>query len=48
MTEKITIDKTEYDELTKASCMLTALELCGVEHWECYNEAKELMEQWDE
>ena len=38
-TERITILKTEYDQLLERDRILTALEAAGVDNWEGYSEA---------
>ena len=41
--ETITITKEEYDTLCRDSEFLNALELCGVDNWDGYEEAQEMM-----
>lgn len=43
-TEVITINKKEYDELLEDCHFLACLRTCGVDNWEGYGEAQELME----
>lgn len=41
--EKITIEKSYYEQLVKDSNFLKALEACGVDNWECYSDAYEMV-----
>ena len=43
--EKITILKNQYDELIKDVKFLKALEQAGVDNWEGYSYAQELLEK---
>lgn len=45
--ETITISKKEYDNLQIDSNWLAALEQMGVDNWCGYEEAKYLMEEWN-
>lgn len=45
--ETITINKTEYDQLLKDSKMLECLEAAGVDNWEGYDDALNLLENED-
>ena len=45
--ETITIKKTEYDDLIENSKKLEALEDCGVDNWEGYDEALEYLEDME-
>jgi hypothetical protein len=44
MQEEITITKEEYEKLVEDSKVLDALRRCGVDNWEGYDEAMELIE----
>lgn len=41
----ITITKKEYDRLTKESQFLSCLEACGVDNWNGYGDAREMMDE---
>ena len=45
---KITITKAEYDRLIYARDFLNCLEACGVDNWDGYYEAHEMMDGEDE
>ena len=45
--ETITISKTEYEELVEDSRMYHALQAAGVDNWEGYYMAYEIIEEWD-
>lgn len=45
--ETITIKKSDYDELVENSKKLEALEDCGVDNWEGYDEALEYLEDME-
>lgn len=45
MDENITISKKEYEELTKDSEFLNALRAAGVDNWEGYSYAIEILEE---
>jgi len=47
MEETITIKKSEYDQLLIDQRWLNALEQCGVDNWDGYDYAHELIEQWE-
>jgi hypothetical protein len=47
MSEMITIKKSEYEQLLEDQRFLNALERAGVDNWDGYEEAQELMEEWD-
>lgn len=44
--ETVTISKKEYEELTNSSIFLSALEAAGIDSWDGYDDAKEIMEEW--
>ena len=44
----IDIDRKTYDELVKDQLMMRALEACGLDNWEGYNIALDLLEKWKE
>lgn len=45
MTEQmVTITRKEYDRLTKDSEFLSCLESCGVDNWDGYGDAQEMMD----
>jgi len=48
MEEMVTITKSEYDSLLEYSRWLSALECSGVDNWSGYDEAKEMLAEWDE
>lgn len=43
--ETITIDKKRYDELIEAEAKLRALEAAGVDNWQGYNYAMEILNE---
>jgi hypothetical protein len=47
MEETITISKKEYENLLKDSKKLSALENAGVDNWEGYDYARELMQEME-
>lgn len=47
-TETITISLEEYEELVEDQEMLEALRCCGVDNWDGYSDALELLEEWNE
>lgn len=48
MEETITITKAEYDSLKEDENLLLALQSAGVDNWEGYSYARELMTEWAE
>ena len=48
MNDTVTISKEEYDSLLEASDKLLALEGAGVDNWEGYDEAMEMMREMSE
>ena len=48
MEETVTISKEEYESLLKDSEKLSALEAAGVDNWEGYDSAMELMEDMED
>ena len=46
--DKITIDKTLYNELMRDSRWLSALDAAGVDDWDGIDFAHELFEKWEE
>ena len=48
MEEMVTITKSEYDSLSEDSRWLSALECAGVDNWEGYGIAKDMLAEWDE
>ncbi|MBX0320246.1 hypothetical protein [Shouchella clausii] len=44
MSETATITKKEYDLLLEDSAFLSCLEACGVDNWDGYADAREMME----
>jgi hypothetical protein len=47
MEETVTISKKEYESLLEDSKKLTALENAGVDNWEGYDYARELMQEME-
>lgn len=47
VTSTVTIDVSEYDELKRASKKLEALEAAGVDNWQGYDYAMEILEGED-
>jgi len=45
MTEMITIEVRRYEELLKEEAKLEALEACGVDNWQGYDDAMGLMRE---
>ena len=45
-TKIITVE--EYEELVEAHCFLSALEAAGVNNWDGYDVAKNIMSEWNE
>jgi hypothetical protein len=45
MEEEITITKKLYDKLREDSDFLSCLEACGVDNWQGYEEAQEMLEE---
>ncbi len=41
----VTITKAEYKELRASAAMLNALEACGVDNWEGFDDAQESLEE---
>ena len=46
--ETITIPKKEYDELMHDSLFLSCLDAAGVDNWDGYDYAREMMDKEDE
>ena len=46
--EFVTISREEYDKLTEESQKLSALECAGVDNWCGYDEAMEMVREWNE
>lgn len=44
----ITITQKEYDELQDESAMLAALDAAGVDNWSGYDDALNLLAEWEE
>lgn len=40
----VEITKERYEELLKAEDFLNCLHACGLDNWDCYDDAKEMME----
>lgn len=47
-TETVTITVEEYDELAEAYNFLNCLEACGVDNWNGYDDARQMMSEGDE
>jgi len=45
--EKITISIEEYEKLTRDAMFLEALKACGVDNWQAYDDALEMLAEWD-
>lgn len=45
--DQITISVKEYDQLLEDSRFLCALRGAGVDNWDGYEEAQEMLEEWD-
>ena len=45
MTEMITITKAEYDGMQERIEFLNCLEACGVDNWDGYGDAHEMMDE---
>ncbi len=43
----ITITQKEYDELQDESAMLTALDAAGVDNWSGYDDALNILAEWE-
>jgi hypothetical protein len=48
MEETITITKAEYDAMQERLAFLDCLECCGVDNWQGYGDAWEMMEEGEE
>jgi hypothetical protein len=48
MEETVTISKKEYEELVKDSEKLSALEAAGVDNWQGYDNAMEMMKDMED
>ena len=46
--EKITITKKKYEELSEDSRFLRALRAAGVDNWDGYGIAFDILKEWDE
>lgn len=44
----ITITQKEYDELQDESAMLAALDAAGVDNWSGYDDALNMLAEWEE
>lgn len=44
--ETITITKKEYKKLVEDSAFLDALSAAGVDNWDGYDHAQEILEEW--
>lgn len=44
-TETVTITKEEYDDLLETKCWADALEAAGVDNWEGYDYAMEILDE---
>lgn len=44
--ETVTISKEEYENLQERDDFLCALEVCGVDDWDGYDEAHKLLREW--
>ena len=47
MKKTITITEEEYDKLQERDSFLSALEATGVDGWEGYGIAKDMLEEWN-
>lgn len=45
--ETVTITMSEYEELLEDSRFLSALEAAGIDNWEGYDYAKDILRDWD-
>lgn len=45
--QTVTISQAEYDDLIEQSRWLQCLESAGVDNWNGYDYARELLEEWD-
>lgn len=45
---EITIKLTEYAQMNEDQTFLYALQAAGVDNWDGYDEAKDILEQWAE
>lgn len=45
---KVTISQEEYDELLNASALLECLKGCGVDNWDGWDDAHEMLDSWKE
>ena len=43
----VTITEKEYNELCEDSQFLCALQAAGVDNWDGYSDAQEILEEWD-
>lgn len=43
--ETVTIAKSEYDQLLKDSALLSCLEACGVDNWQGWDDAINMMDE---
>lgn len=48
MLESVTISSAEYLELNEAAQKLSALEAAGVDNWEGYDTAMEILAEWED
>lgn len=46
--DTVTISKKEYDELQDESAMLAALDAAGVDNWSGYDDALNMLAEWEE
>ena len=44
--ETVTISKEEYDKLNDSERFLNALEAAGVDNWDGYGYAQDILEEW--
>lgn len=47
-TKTVAIDERIYDQLVRDSEFLSALQCCGVDNWDGYEEAQVLYDSWQE
>lgn len=45
---KVTISQEEYEELLEASALLECLKGCGVDNWDGWDDAQEMLDSWNE
>lgn len=45
--DTVTISRKMYEELIESQRWLTALKSAGVDNWDGYDFAKEILEEWD-